>query len=119
MVEIYKEFTFDAAHFLPQVPEGHKCKRMHGHTYHLMVHFRGPIDPQLGWLVDFGDIKHIVKPLVDGLDHQVLNEIPGLENPTAELIAKWFWDQIKPVLPMLHKVELKETPTSGVIYRGE
>lgn len=115
---IFKEFTFDAAHDLPNVPEGHKCKHLHGHTYHLKVYIEGELDEHLGWVMDFTDLKDIVKPLIEKVDHKYLNEIEGLKNPTCELFAKWFWDRIKPALPGLNRIELKETPTSGAIYEG-
>jgi len=115
---IYKQFTFDSAHFLPNVPEGHKCKQMHGHTYLLTVYAQGELKQPEGWLLDYGDLKAIVKPIVDTLDHALLNNIPGLKNPTAEMLASWLWIKIKPLLPQLSRIELKETPTSGVIYEG-
>ena len=118
-MQIFKQFTFDSAHFLPNVPEGHKCKNMHGHTYRLVVFLEGPLQPHLEWVDDFAVVKNAIKPVVDRLDHHVLNDIPGLENPTCERIAIWIWDQIKPKLPLLTKLELHETPTSGVVYRGE
>ncbi|MBE2229564.1 MAG: 6-carboxytetrahydropterin synthase QueD [Chitinophagaceae bacterium] len=117
-MEIYKEFGFDSAHFLPAVPEGHKCKQMHGHTYHLRVYIKGRPDPETGWIMDFKILKDRVLPLIDLVDHRLLNEIPGLENPTAENITIWFWDKLKPLLPQLSRIELKETPTTGVIYDG-
>ncbi len=116
---IYKHFTFDAAHYLPNVPEGHKCKRMHGHTYHLTVFLQGEVRMPEGWVIDFGDVKAQVKPLIDLLDHAVLNEVEGLQNPTAEMLAIWIWQKLKPLLPLLKRIELKETPTSGAIYEGE
>jgi len=115
---IFKEFTFDSAHALPNVPEGHKCKAVHGHTYHLKVFIEGELDSHLAWVMDFSDIKNIIKPIVDIIDHKYLNDIEGLENPTCEIIAKWLWDKIKPGIPLLNKIELYETPTSGVIYQG-
>ncbi len=115
---IYKEFTFDAAHFLSQVPEGHKCRQLHGHTYHLTVFIEGDILPQLGWVEDYGDIKIKVKEVLSLIDHKFLNDVPGLENPTCELMIIWLWDKLKPVLPNLKRLELKETPTSGAIYEG-
>ena len=118
-MEIFKEFTFDAAHFLPHVPDDHKCKRMHGHTYRVRIWVRGPLDARLGWVMDFAAIKEAWKPLENQLDHFVLNDIPGLENPTAEYIAVWIWDRLRPELPQLDRIELYETPTSGVVYRGE
>ncbi len=116
---IFKQFTFDSAHFLPHVPDGHKCKEIHGHTYHLTIFLEGPLDPELGWVMDFGDLKKSVGAVIDRLDHKFMNEIPGLENPTCEHISMWLWNQIKPGVPQLHKIELYETPTSGAIYSGE
>ncbi|MBS7563253.1 6-carboxytetrahydropterin synthase QueD [Mucilaginibacter sp. Bleaf8] len=115
---IYKQFVFDAAHYLPHVPEGHKCKQIHGHTYHLTVFVTGDLQDKEGWIMDFTDLKAAVKPVIDQLDHAFLNNIDGLENPTAELLSKWIWDKIHVQLPGLRKIELKETPTSGVIYEG-
>lgn len=115
---IYKEFTFDSAHFLPNVPEGHKCKHMHGHTYHIRITLEGPVEPHVGWVLDFSELKEQWKPIEKVLDHKVLNDIPGLENPTAENIAVWIWNKLVDTLPYLSEIELKETPTSGVIYRG-
>ena len=116
---IYKQFTFDAAHFLPNVPDGHKCRAMHGHTYHLCVYIEGPVNENAGWVIDFGEVKSVCKPVIDRLDHALLNDIEGLENPTAENVARWLWQQFKAGLPGLKKIELKETPTSGVIYKGD
>lgn len=116
---IYKEFTFDSAHFLPNVAEDHKCRNLHGHTYHIKIFIDGPLDPHIGWVMDYGDMKSAWKPINDMLDHKYLNEIEGLENPTAENIVVWIWRKLKPLLPLLSKLELKETPSSGVVYCGE
>lgn len=118
-MEIYKEFSFDSAHFLPNVPEGHKCKNMHGHTYKLRVYIKGQPDPELGWIMDFKELKDKVAVVIDQLDHKLINDIPGLVNPTAENITIWIWKQIAPVLPQLSKIQLYETPTTGVIYEGD
>jgi 6-pyruvoyltetrahydropterin/6-carboxytetrahydropterin synthase len=118
-MEIYKEFSFDSAHFLPNVPEGHKCRNMHGHTYRLRVFIQGEIDPHYGWIMDFKDLKDVVGKVIDVLDHKLINDIPGLENPTAEIITKWIWQEIKPLLPLLSRIELYETPTTGVLYSGD
>jgi 6-pyruvoyltetrahydropterin/6-carboxytetrahydropterin synthase len=117
-MEIFKKYTFDSAHFLPNVPEGHKCKTMHGHTYHLTLYFEGELNQHFGWIMDFNDIKKIIAPIIEKLDHKVLNTIPGLENPTCELISTWLWNNIKPQIELLSKIELHETPTSGAIYIG-
>lgn len=118
-MEIFKEFTFDSAHYLPNVPDDHKCKRMHGHTYRVRICLHGPLDPKLGWVEDFGVLKGIWKPLELMLDHHMLNDLEGLENPTAEWIAIWIWRRLKTDLPKLIRIEVYETPSSGVIYRGE
>ena len=118
-MEIFKDYTFEAAHRLPNVPLGHKCARLHGHSFQLSVTVRGPVGEYTGWVLDFADISAVVDPLVDQLDHYYLNDIPGLENPTSETIAKWIWHRIAPNLPLLSKVIVKETCTCGCIYQGE
>lgn len=112
---VWKEFTFDSAHFLPNVPRGHKCGRMHGHTFKVRIEVQGPVSDQMGWVIDFADIKGHVKPLIDMIDHSVLNQHSGLENPTSENIAMWFWDHLAS-LPGLRAVEVQETCTSGVRF---
>jgi 6-pyruvoyltetrahydropterin/6-carboxytetrahydropterin synthase len=118
LMEIFKEFTFEAAHRLPGVPEGHKCARLHGHSFRIELHMTGPVNEQTGWVMDFGEIKHAFQPLYERLDHHYLNEIDGLENPTSENLARWIWDRTKPELPMLSAVVVRETCTSGCVYRG-
>jgi 6-pyruvoyltetrahydropterin/6-carboxytetrahydropterin synthase len=117
-MEIFKEFTFDSAHFLPNVPEDHKCRRLHGHTYRVRVVVEGPLDPKLGWVMDFSEIKAVFGPIKDRLDHHNLNEIEGLENPTAENLAIWIWDRMQPDLPLLKEIWVFETPSSGCVFRG-
>jgi 6-pyruvoyltetrahydropterin/6-carboxytetrahydropterin synthase len=117
--EIYREFTFEAAHRLPNVPDGHKCSRLHGHSYRVEVHVSGAVGDDTGWVQDFGDIKAAFKPVEDQLDHNYLNEVPGLENPTSEILAKWIWTRLVSVLPNLSAIQVRETCTSGCIYRGE
>jgi 6-pyruvoyltetrahydropterin/6-carboxytetrahydropterin synthase len=118
-MEIFKEFTFEAAHRLPNLPPNHKCSRLHGHSFLVTVHVTGPMIPKQDWVIDFADIKQVVKPLIDRLDHYYLNDIEGLENPTSEVLARWLWKHIAPALPILSKVVVRETCTSGCIYRGE
>jgi 6-pyruvoyltetrahydropterin/6-carboxytetrahydropterin synthase len=115
---IYKQFTFDSAHFLPAVPEGHKCGNMHGHTYMLTIFIEGQPKENSGWIIDYGDLKKQIKPVIEQLDHHLLNDIQGLENPTSENLSIWLWHKIKPLVPKLKRIELKETPSSGVIYEG-
>jgi len=117
-VEIFKEFTFEAAHHLPHVPPGHPCARVHGHSFTLRVTVRGPIDPKAGWVVDFADVIAAAAPVVAELDHHDLNGISGLENPTTELLARWIWKRLKPGLPGLVRIEIRETATTGCVYDG-
>lgn len=118
-MDIYKIFTFEAAHHLPNVPEGHKCKRLHGHSFEVTLTVTGPVDDTSGWVIDFADVKAAFKPTLDRLDHYYLNDIKGLENPTSENIARWIWREVKPSLPGLSKVRVKETCTAGSIYSGD
>jgi 6-pyruvoyltetrahydropterin/6-carboxytetrahydropterin synthase len=118
-VEIFKEFTFEAAHRLPHVPEGHKCGRLHGHSYRVEVHVSGPLGADSGWVRDFADLSAVVKPVVDDLDHYYLNDIEGLDNPTSEMLARWIWHRLTLRLPDLSGVVVKETCTTGCVYRGE
>jgi 6-pyruvoyltetrahydropterin/6-carboxytetrahydropterin synthase len=118
-MEIWKDITFEAAHHLPNVPEDHKCRRLHGHSYRVRVHVSGTVDQSLGWVMDFADIQAATQPIVDQLDHYYLNEVEGLENPTAEIIAKWIWVRLQPRLPGLRRIEIMETCTSGCAYEGQ
>jgi 6-pyruvoyltetrahydropterin/6-carboxytetrahydropterin synthase len=119
-VELFKEFTFEAAHRLPSVPEDHKCHRLHGHSYRVQVHVEGDVNPVTGMVMDFADISAVVKPLIsDQLDHYYLNDIEGLENPTSENLARWLWARISSALPQLSAVQVRETCASGCVYRGE
>jgi 6-pyruvoyltetrahydropterin/6-carboxytetrahydropterin synthase len=120
-VEIFKEITFEAAHRLPNVAEGHKCGRLHGHSFRAAVHVSGPVDPVSGWVTDFADLKAVLAPLVDDLDHRYLNEVDGLENPTSENLARWIWVRLSDRLPAplrLTQVTVRETCTTGCSYRG-
>lgn len=119
-MELFKEFKFEAAHRLPGVTPDHKCARLHGHSYRLVVHVSGDVDPKTGMVIDFADISAVVKPLVEQhLDHYYLNDVDGLENPTSENLARWVWQRLAGALPQLAAVEVRETCTSGVIYRGD
>ena len=116
---IFKDFQFEAAHRLPHVPPGHKCGRLHGHSFMVRLELTGAIDPQTGWIVDFSNISKTFKPLWEQLDHHYLNDIEGLENPTSEVIARWIWYKMKPILPQLSSIMIKETCNAGCIYHGE
>lgn len=114
-----RSYRFEAAHYLPKVAPGHKCARMHGHSYLIQVTLEGEIDPEHGWLLDFGELDAHADRLVAALDHRVLNEIEGLANPTSELLAVWWWQKLAPAVPQLCEVAVSETPTSRCLYRGD
>ena len=118
-LELRKTFQFEAAHLLPRLPKSHKCRRLHGHSFKVDVVVAGECDPKLGWLMDYADITAAFKPIWQKLDHRYLNEIAGLENPTSENIARWIWYRLRPVLPGLSKVVLRETCTAGCVYQGD
>lgn len=118
-MELRKSFQFEAAHALPNVPAGHKCRRLHGHSFVVEIVVDGPLDPQFGWVMDYADIKAAFKPLWEQLDHHYLNEIPGLENPTSEVVALWIWERLKPRLPLLTEIVVAETCTAKCVYRGK
>lgn len=113
-----RTYRFEAAHFLPKVPAGHKCARMHGHSYNIQIAIEGELDRELGWVMDFAAIDVHAQPLVKLLDHQILNEVDGLANPTSELLAVWWWERLRPTLPQLVEVIVAETESSRCIYRG-
>ena len=119
MIDIFKVFSIEAAHRLPNVPEGHQCARLHGHSFRVEVHVRGPIDAQTGWVMDFADLKRAFAPIHQQLDHHYLNDVAGLDNPTSENLARWIWQQLKPDLPLLARIVVHETCTSGCSYAGD
>ena len=119
-VVLVKEFRFEAAHRLPEAPENHKCRRLHGHSFRVAVQVRGEVDPTTGWLMDYAAISAIVAPLIDAeLDHRYLNDVPGLANPTSENLAHWLWERLKPQLAALDELEVAETCTATCRYRGK
>src|SRR6266508_2659585 len=118
-MEIFKEFTFESAHRLPYVPPGHKCGRLHGHSFRVELWVKGTVGADTGWIMDFADVKKAFLPFYDQLDHHYLNEIPGLENPTSEVLAKWIWNSVKPRLQLLSRVVVRETCTTGCAYEAE
>ena len=118
-MRLYKDFSFEAAHRLPNVPDSHKCARLHGHSFQVRVTVDGPVGERSGWVMDFADLKTAFQPIHDRLDHRYLNEIEGLENPTSEIIARWIWRELGGTLTGLAEIEVRETCTTGCIYRGE
>lgn len=118
VVRLIREFTFEAAHRLPQAPADHKCARLHGHSFRVEVVCEGEVDPRRGWLLDFAEIKDAFAPLHERLDHHYLNDVDGLENPTAETLARWIWVRLKPRLSLLSQINVAETCASRCEYRG-
>lgn len=118
-MQIFKEFSFEAAHRLPNVADDHKCARLHGHSFQVRISVLGEPGEKTGWVVDFADISEAFKPVWLQLDHYYLNDIEGLENPTSENLAKWIWQRLKPRLPLLSEIEIRETCTSGCRYQGD
>jgi 6-pyruvoyltetrahydropterin/6-carboxytetrahydropterin synthase len=118
-MDIFKTFTLECAHRLPNVPEGHKCRRLHGHSFRVELHVSGPVGEHSGWVMDFADVRTAFEPLFQQLDHHCLNDVPGLENPTSENLARWIWRELKPALPALSRIVVHETCTSGCSYGGE
>lgn len=116
-MELFRTFTFEAAHHLPNVAEGHKCRRLHGHSYRVEVRVGGDVDPVTGMVMDFADITQAVEPIRHRLDHYYLNEVEGLENPTSENLARWIWNRLDVSLPLV-AIVVRETCTSGADYRG-
>lgn len=117
-VSLTKTIDFEAAHWLPTFPQGHKCRRLHGHSFKVDVVVAGEVDEAQGYLLDFGELKQQLQPIRDQLDHHLLNDIEGLSNPTAEMLARWIYDRLKPALPLLTLVRVRETCTSAAEYAG-
>jgi 6-pyruvoyltetrahydropterin/6-carboxytetrahydropterin synthase len=118
-VRLVREYRFEAAHRLPNVPQGHKCARLHGHSFRVELSIFGPVNPTTGWFIDYGDLDAIWQPLHDQLDHNYMNEVPGLENPTSEILARWLWEQLKPRLPELVRITVHETCDARCEYEGD
>ncbi|VFP83355.1 6-carboxytetrahydropterin synthase QueD [Candidatus Erwinia haradaeae] len=117
-ITLFKEFTFEAAHYLPHAPEGHKCANLHGHSFIVRLEVTGIVNPDTGWIIDFSKIKQAFQPIYDQVDHSCLNTIAGLENPTSEVLAAWIWNKVKPELAILSAVIVQETCSSGCVYRA-
>ncbi len=111
-----QHFQIESARFLPHLPAGHPCSRLHGHSFKIIISIRGELEPKIGWVIDYNEIQALMKPILDKIDHRELNQVPGLENPTSELLAKWIYDQLKPTLKTLSQVCVMETPTTECHY---
>lgn len=118
-MDVFRVFQIEAAHHLPHVPAGHKCARIHGHSFRVEVQVSGDVGTTSGWVMDFADLRIAFQPLFDQLDHHYLNEIEGLENPTSENLARWIWQRLQSRLPGLSQVIVQETCNAGCVYRGD
>lgn len=118
-VRLTKDFTFEAAHLLPKAPEGHKCRRLHGHSFRIEITVEGEVDPETGWFLDYGKIAAAVDPIRAKLDHYYLNEVPGLPNATSENLARWIWEKLTPALPSLARITVHETCEARCEYEGK
>lgn len=118
-MDIFNVFNLESARSLPNLPATHPCARVHGHSFQVEVHLSGPLDETFGWVMDFAEIEAAWAPVKAALDHRYLNDVPGLDNPTSERLAIWIWDKLKPALPGLTKIVIRETASSGCIYQGE
>lgn len=119
--ELARRLRFESAHFLPNAPKGHKCKRLHGHSFVAEIWVSGPLDEDVGWVIDFADIDRLLGPIREELDHRLLNDIPGLDNPTSEELGRWLWTRVHGLLPLHLKVErviVRETCEASVTYRA-
>jgi 6-pyruvoyltetrahydropterin/6-carboxytetrahydropterin synthase len=117
-MDVFRVFQVEAAHRLPNVPEGHKCARMHGHSFRIEIHVSGPVGQESGWVMDFADLRQAFQPLFEQLDHHCLNDIDGLQNPTSENLALWIWERLIARLPSLSKIVVQETCNAGCVYTG-
>lgn len=118
-IEVFREFVIESARRLPYLPANHPCAAMHGHTFRIQIYVQGPIQCEAGWVMDFADLDRHVQALRGELDHRVLNEVAGLENPTTELLARWIWQRLQPSVPGLSRIVIQENPNSGCVYTGE
>jgi len=118
-MDIFNIFHLEAARRLPHLTAEHPCARLHGHSFRIEVHVTGPLDDRLGWVIDFAEIEQAWAPIRAALDHRTLNDVPGLENPTSEHLARWIWRALKPALPGLSKLVVQETATAGCVYTGD
>ncbi len=119
IVTLAKTFRLEASHALPNVPADHKCRRVHGHSFRVVVRVRGPVDAKTGWVMDYADIARAFEPVHAALDHRHLNDVDGLSNPTSEVLAGWIWERLLPALPGLWSITVRETGTAACTYRGQ
>lgn len=118
-MDLFRVFHLQCARRLPALPDTHPCSRVHGHSFRVELTVSGPLDPALGWVLDFAELDAAWHPIHAALDHRYLNDIAGLDNPTSERLAVWLWQQLKPALPGLSQIRVMETHDAGCTYRGD
>lgn len=116
--ELKQHFQIESARFLPKLPKTHPCSQVHGHSFKIVLTLLGDLNPEIGWVMDYHEITKIMTPLLAQLDHKLLNEVPGLENPTSELLAKWLFEKVGAQIPLLKQVSIMETPSTECSYPG-
>ena len=114
--ELKQHFQIESSRFLPHIGKDHPCSRMHGHSFKIILTLHGPLDPKLGWVIDYNDVSKLMKPILESIDHRTLNEVPGLENPTSELLAQWIYQKAKPLFSSLVCISILETPFTECRY---
>ncbi|RYZ65019.1 MAG: 6-carboxytetrahydropterin synthase [Proteobacteria bacterium] len=114
--ELKQHFQIESSRFLPNLEKSHPCSRMHGHSFKIILTLVGEADARLAWVIDYNDIQSRMKPILDRIDHRTLNEVPGLENPTSEMLTKWVYDEALRVLPQVTRVTIAETPFTECSY---
>ena len=117
---VYRSFRIHASRFLPNLKDDHICKRMHGHTFNITIYINGKVDKKTGFVIDFYDVDQLFNKYIHNkIDHKVLNEVKGLENPTSEHLTKWIWDNLLPHISNLYQIKVSEDFGTGIIYKPE
>ena len=116
---LIRKFEFDAVHRLPHVPSDHASSKMHEHHFEVELVVVGEVDPNRGWVMDYGEIDKIFNPIRDQLADRCLNEVEGLENPSSEILAQWVFRRVKPLIPQLDEVRIAETKADSTRYRED
>ena len=118
-MEVFKIFSIESARALKHLEDGHPCKNLHGHSFKIKITVDGAVNTDTGFVIDFNDIDIAFQPILKIIDHSYLNNIKGLENPSSENLCVWIWSKLQPSLPGLSIIEIKETDSTGCIYKGQ
>ena len=114
--ELRQLFRIESARRLTGLPSDHPCSRLHGHSFQIELTLIGDRQEDTGWVIDYHLISSSVGPVLRQLDHRVLNEVPGLENPTTENLCFWLYEKIKTEIPELVQITVRETPETACSY---